>query len=60
MHRHHTPYDKPRGLAGKRREPIYYSNRYPNGLHGSPTDYPPVPDPKAWNRRQRVTMSEEG
>ncbi|MCY0864462.1 MAG: hypothetical protein OWQ57_05905 [Sulfobacillus sp.] len=31
MRRRHTVYDRPRGLAGKRREPIYYSERCLNG-----------------------------
>ena len=56
MHRH-TAYDKPRSYAGKRREPIYYSN-----LHPGPQDYPPVPDPKArgpnsWRKRHRQAMA---
>ncbi len=54
MHRH-TPYDKPRTVAGKRREPVYYSN-----LHPGPQAHPPVPDPKgrgpnSWRKRHRQT-----
>lgn len=31
MIRHHTPFDRPRGFAGPRRERIVYSNTYPDG-----------------------------
>ncbi len=49
MHQH-TSYDKPRAYAGKRKEPIYYSN-----LHPGPQDPPPVSDPKSrpWRKRHR-------
>ena len=51
IHRH-TPYDKPRTVSAARREPIYYSNRYPCGLRGeSPTE--PKPDPKSARRKRK-------
>ena len=31
MIRHHTPFDRPRGFGGPRRERIVYSNRHPEG-----------------------------
>ncbi len=52
MIRPHTPYDKPRGVAGKRRERTYYSNWNPNG-HDQPKPYPAVPDPQEWAERQQ-------
>lgn len=52
MHRR-TIFEIPRGIAGKRREPIYYSNMRPFG-NDQVRDYPPVPEPKrARSRRLR-------
>ena len=31
MHRRRTPFDKSRSLVGPRGNPVYYSNRYPDG-----------------------------
>ncbi len=50
MHRH-TIYETPRGVAGKRREPIYYSNMRPFG-NDQVRDYSPVPEPKRARRRR--------
>lgn len=56
MHRH-TIYEIPRGVVGKRREPIYYSNMHPYG-RDQVVDYPPVPEPKRARRRREQESRE--